>query len=264
VYTAVFTPTANTQSGTGAISVAIGVFADAAGNTNTASSTSSITYDTQVPTVSNVTSSSTNGTFSIGDSVSIQVTFTEAVTVSGTPRLTLETGSTDRAVDYVSGSGTTSLTFTYTVQAGDSSTDLDYVSTSSLALNGGSIVDAATNTATLTLPSPGTAGSLGANKAIVVTSSPTKVVSVRTPVGTASGAAFSTQPRVSLQDLGSNVVVSDSSTVVTATVSTGAVLVGTRTATAVMVLQPLTIWELRELPAPRTPLLIRQRLAEMR
>jgi len=233
VYTAVFTPTANTQSGTGAISVAIGVFADAAGNTNTASSTSSITYDTQVPTVSNVTSSSTNGTFSIGDSVSIQITFTEAVTVSGTSRLTLETGSTDRAVDYVSGSGTTTLTFTYTVQAGDSSTDLDYVSTSSLALNGGSIVDAATNTATLTLPAPGATGSLGANKAIVVTSSPTKVVSVRTPVGTASGAAFSTQPQVSLQDLGSNVVVSDSSTVVTATVSTGAVLVGTRTATAV-------------------------------
>jgi hypothetical protein len=233
VYTAVFTPTANTQSGTGAISVAIGAFADAAGNTNTASSTSSITYDTQVPTVSNVTSSSTNGTFSIGDSVSIQITFTEAVTVSGTPRLTLETGSTDRAVDYVSGGGTTTLTFTYTVQAGDSSTDLDYVSTSSLALNGGSIVDAATNTATLTLPAPGATGSLGANKAIVVTSSPTKVVSVRTPVGTASGAAFSTQPRVSLQDLGSNVVVSDSSTVVTATVSAGASLVGTRTATAV-------------------------------
>jgi hypothetical protein len=232
-YTATFTPTANTQSGTGSISIASGGFTDSAGNTNTASSATSITYDTQVPTVSNVTSSSTNGTFSIGDSVSIQITFTEAVTVSGTPRLTLETGSTDRAVDYVSGSGTTTLTFTYTVQAGDSSTDLDYVSTSSLALNGGSIVDAATNTATLTLPSPGAAGSLGANKAIVVTSSPTKVVSVRTPVGTASGAAFSTQPRVSLQDLGNNVVVSDSSTVVTATVSAGASLVGTRTATAV-------------------------------
>ena len=232
-YTVVFTPTANTQSGSGSVSIASGAYTDSAGNTNTASSATSITYDTQVPTVSNVTSSSTNGTFSIGDSVSIQVTFTEAVTVSGTPRLTLETGSTDRAVDYVSGSGTSTLTFTYTVQAGDSSTDLDYVSTSSLALNGGSIVDAATNTATLTLPTPGASGSLGANKAIVVTSSPTKVVSVRTPVGTASGAAFTTQPRVSLQDLGNNVVVSDSSTVVTATVSAGASLVGTRTATAV-------------------------------
>ncbi|MCX6513349.1 MAG: Ig-like domain-containing protein, partial [Actinobacteria bacterium] len=231
-YTVVFTPTANTQSETGSVSVAADKFTDTAGNNNTASSTTTITYDTRVPTVSNVTSSSTNGTFSVGSTVSIQVVFSEAVTVSGTPRLTLETGSTDRAVDYASGSGTTSLTFTYTVQAGDSATDLDYVGTSSLALNGGSIVDAASNAATLTLPTPGATGSLGENKDIVVTSAPTKVVSVRTPVGTASGAAFTTQPQVSLQDLGSNVVTNDSATVVTATVSDGATLVGTRTATA--------------------------------
>ena len=231
-YTVVFTPTANTQSGTGSVSVAADKFTDAAENNNTASLTTSFTYDTQLPTVSNVTSSSTNGTFTVGDSVSIQVAFNEAVTVSGTPRLTLETGSTDRAVDYVSGSGTTSLTFTYTVQTGDSSSDLDYVSTSSLALNGGSIVDAAGNAATLTLPAPSTTGSLGANKEIVVTSAPTKIVSARTPVGAASGAAFTTQPQVSLQDSGSNVVTNDSATVVTATVSDGATLVGTRTATA--------------------------------
>ena len=202
-------------------------------STETSTSTGlTVTVDTTEPTVSNVTSSSTNGTFSVGDSVSIQVVFSEAVTVSGTPQLTLETGPTNRAVDYVSGSGTTTLTFTYTVQAGDSSLDLDYVDTSSLALNGGSIVDAAGNAATLTLPAPGTTGSLGANKAIVVTSEPTKIVSVRTPVGTASGAAFTTQPQVSLQDSGDNVVTSDSSTVITASVSAGATLVGTTTATA--------------------------------
>jgi len=231
-YTVVFTPTANTQSGSASISVASGAFTDAAGNNSTASSTTSITYDTLAATVSNVTSSSTNGTFSLGDSVSIQVVFSEAVTVTGTPKLTLETGSTDRIVDYVSGSGTTTLTFTYTVQTGDSSADLDYVSTSSLALNGGSIVDAATNSATLTLPTPGASGSLSANKALVVTSAPTKVVSVRTPIGTASGAAFTTQPQVSLQDSANNVVTIDSSTVVTASVSAGATLVGTITATA--------------------------------
>jgi hypothetical protein len=233
VYTVVFTPTANTQTGSGSVSIASGAFTDAGGNSNTASSTTSITYDTQLPTVSNVTSSATNGTFSIGDSISIQVTFTEAVTVTGTPQLTLETGSTDRAVNYASGSGTTTLTFTYTVQSGDSSADLDYVSTSSLALNGGTVLDAATNAATLTLPAPGASGSLGANKALVVTSAPTKVISVRNPSGTASGAAFTVQPKVSLQDSASNVVVSDSSTVVTASVSAGASLVGTRTATAV-------------------------------
>ena len=231
-YSVVFTPYANFVS-TAWLSVGPGRFTDVAGNSNAVLRTTTIQYDTQLPTVSNVTSSSINGTFSLGGTVSIQVVFSEAVTVSGTPRLTLETGSTDRAVDYASGSGTTSLTFTYTVQAGDTSTDLDYVSTSSLALNGGSIVDAAANAATLTLPAPGASGSLGANKAIVVTSAPTKVVSARTPVGTASGAAFTTQPQVSLQDLGSNVVTSDSSTVVTASVGSGATLVGTRTATAV-------------------------------
>jgi hypothetical protein len=61
-------------------------------------------------------------------------------------------------VNYASGSTTTSLTFTYTVQAGDNSTDLDYTSTSALALNSGTIRDLASNAAVLTLPAPGAAG----------------------------------------------------------------------------------------------------------
>ncbi|MGE7417613.1 hypothetical protein ACQKLZ_25100, partial [Methylobacterium tarhaniae] len=73
-----------------------------------------------------------------------------------------------RAVDYTSGSGTNSLTFTYTVQAGDTSADLDVLATTALALNGGTITDAAGNAAALTLAAPGTAGSLGAAKAIVI------------------------------------------------------------------------------------------------
>jgi hypothetical protein len=77
-------------------------------------------------------------------------------------------------VNYASGGGTSALTFTYTVQAGDTSSDLDYVSTTSLALNGGTIKDLAANNAVLTLPAPGAAGSLGANKAIVIdTAAPT-------------------------------------------------------------------------------------------
>ena len=52
--------------------------------------------------------------------------------------------------------------------------DLDYKATSSLALNSGTIRDAALNDATLTLASPGAANSLGANKALIVdTSVPT-------------------------------------------------------------------------------------------
>src|SRR5690606_9435026 len=88
------------------------------------------------PTVTDVTSSTANGTYRIGDTVTITVTFDAAVFVTGAPTLQLETGTTDRTLDYLSGSGTNTLTFSYTVQAGDSTSDLDYVSTSALALNG--------------------------------------------------------------------------------------------------------------------------------
>ena len=71
-------------------------------------------------------------------------------------------------VDYTSGSGGTTLTFNYTVASGHVSSDLDYAATNSLALNGGTINDAAGNAATLTLASPGASGSLGANKALVI------------------------------------------------------------------------------------------------
>jgi hypothetical protein len=98
----------------------------------------------------------------------VQVVFNEAVTVTGTPQLTLETGSTDRVVNYASGSGTNTLTFTYTIQADDTSGDLTYVATNSLALNGGTIKNSSTQDAVLTLPSPSAAGSLGANKSLVV------------------------------------------------------------------------------------------------
>ncbi|MBI2606705.1 MAG: hypothetical protein HYW49_11565, partial [Deltaproteobacteria bacterium] len=127
-----------------------------------------IVIDTSVPTITSVNSSTADGTYGTGSTISIQVNFSEAVTVTGTPQLTLETGATDAVVDYASGSGTSTLTFTYTVDNGHGSLDLDYVATTSLALNGGTIKDTATNNATLTLASPGAAGSLGANKAIVI------------------------------------------------------------------------------------------------
>ena len=120
-----------------------------------------------VPVLS-VTSSSNNATYKIGDVIPINITFGAAVTVSGSPQLTLETGSSDAVVNYASGSGGTTLTFNYTVASGHASTDLDYVGTSSLALNSGTINDANGNAATLTLASPGASGSLGANKALVI------------------------------------------------------------------------------------------------
>ncbi|ABC29955.1 uncharacterized protein with a C-terminal OMP (outer membrane protein) domain [Hahella chejuensis KCTC 2396] len=141
---------------------------DNAGNTALVADTSNATVDTQAPTVSSVTSSTANGSYKTGDGVSIQILFDQSVVVSGTPQLQLETGITDRNVDYASGSGGSTLNFAYTVQSGDASADLDYTGTGALGLNGGTIVDDAGNAATLTLAAPGAANSLGANKALVI------------------------------------------------------------------------------------------------
>ncbi|MCB2384391.1 tandem-95 repeat protein [Shewanella sp. SR1] len=138
------------------------------GAANSLGNNKALVIDGVAPTVTSVNSSTANGTYKIGDLVSVQVNFSEAVTVTGTPQLTLETGTTDQTINYTNGSGTSSLTFSYTVQAGDNSSDLDYVATSSLTLGGGTIRDAAGNDATLTLASPGAANSLGNNKALVI------------------------------------------------------------------------------------------------
>jgi hypothetical protein len=53
----------------------------------------------------------------------------------------------------------------------------------------------------------------------------------RASVGTAAGVAFTTQPEITIQDANGNTV-SSSSAVVTATVSSGGTLIGTKTATA--------------------------------
>jgi len=137
-----------------------------------------VTIDKSIPTVTTVTSSLADGTYGVGQVVPIQVTFSENVTVTGTPRITLETGGTDAVVNYTSGSGTSTLTFNYTVVLGHSTLDLDYLSNVALALNGGTIRDAAANNANLTLPDPGTTGSLGANKDIVIDAAPPTVTSV--------------------------------------------------------------------------------------
>ena len=152
-----------------------------------------IVIDTTAPTVSSVTSSSADGSYTTGAAISIQVSFVEPVTVTGTPHLALSSGGT---AAYASGSGGSTITFAYTVGAGESSADLDYNATTSLTLNGGTIADAAGNAATRTLAAPGAAGSLGAAKSIVVDTTAPTVTSVGSTTANGSytiGAAISIQ-----------------------------------------------------------------------
>ncbi|SHN73189.1 hypothetical protein [Bradyrhizobium erythrophlei] len=113
--------------------------------------TGTLQIDTTAPTVASVTAPS--GDDGPGTVVAFTVNFTEAVTVNttgGSPTLTLSNGAT---ATYVSGSGSTSLVFNYTVGAtgsGQDATDLATAATNALLLNGATIKDVAGNVAVLT------------------------------------------------------------------------------------------------------------------
>lgn len=165
VYTFTITPTTD---GAVTVDVAAAKATDAATNGNTAApQLAGITADLP-PTITNVTSGTADGSYNatVG-TIPITVTFSKIVNVTGAPTLTLAAGVTGPAT-FVSGSGTNTLTFNYTVGATDNIADLDYGSAAALALNGGTINSALGTAATLTLPAPAAAGSLGANKALVI------------------------------------------------------------------------------------------------
>src|SRR5205823_4451950 len=104
--------------------------------------------DTTTPTVSSIVTSGTgitagSGVLGVGKVVTLTVNMSEAVTVTGTPTLTLNDGGT---AIYTGGSATSALAFTHTVTTGQNTSDL---AVSSLNLGGGSIVDGAGNAANL-------------------------------------------------------------------------------------------------------------------
>ena len=101
-----------------------------------------------------------------GDPLNILIQFSDPVFVDGTPFMTLNSGGT---AFYTSGSGTDTLTFTYIVGLGDYSAHLDYTSSGALSENtGGTIKDANGNYVDLTLPPPGSPGSIGGSSDITV------------------------------------------------------------------------------------------------
>ena len=142
-------------------------------DTDISDTTNGITVTTPAPSVTKVIQTSGNGYYKAGDTVTMTVYFDQNVTVDtvgGMPSLLLETGDTDQSATYTSGSGSKILTFSYTVQAGDTSSDLQYFDTSSLALNGGTMKatnDSAVD-ATLTLPGLASGNSLAELSAVIV------------------------------------------------------------------------------------------------
>ena len=152
--------------------------------------------DTTRPTVTSVVGFS-NGIFTTGQKISIVVTMSERVIVTGTPRIQLNTGASGRYANYVSGNYANTLLFEYTAQAGDQTSDLDYATVSALQLNGGSIDDFTANSADITLASPGSAGSLGyassigVNPAATTTTSTTSTTTTTVPISAGLTPTFS-------------------------------------------------------------------------
>ena len=92
--------------GTGSLALNNGSIKDLSGNsatltlaspgaTNSLGANAAIVVDGVIPVISSVSTTTSNGSYKIGDAIAVNVIFSEVVTVSGTPQLTLETGSSD-------------------------------------------------------------------------------------------------------------------------------------------------------------------------
>ena len=99
-----------------------------------------------------VSGAGTDAQWSLGETVGVTVTFSEAVDVGtngGTPSVGVELGGSStaaRSAAYASGSGTAELVFGYTLVQGDGSHSLMAVTPNSLALHGGTIRSAESQT----------------------------------------------------------------------------------------------------------------------
>ena len=98
------------------------------------------------------------GTAAVAATLNFTLTVSEPVTVTGTPRIAVDVGGVTRYADYTAGSGTSTLTFSYAVQAGDFDAN-GIALVSPLDLNGGSFTDGTGNVATnLGFTAPNTSG----------------------------------------------------------------------------------------------------------
>ncbi len=158
--------------------VQLGVTIDDMGNTGnggpqTANEEVTITVRATVPRIVQVYSSTPDGLYGIGSLIDIHVEFDREVTateVGDGINLLLNTGVAGRSASYVSGSGTKTLAFQYTVQTGDENTNLDYLNTNAFELSTGSTIESseAGIDGNLTLPVVGSGSSLSDNNQLVV------------------------------------------------------------------------------------------------
>lgn len=102
--------------------------------------TSAMLVDATTPTIASITPPA-NDIYAIGDQINFTVTFSEIVTVSGSPRFSLNVGGSTRYATYTGGSGSTSLNFRWTVQNNYEDTDGIEISSAAIDPRTGGIID---------------------------------------------------------------------------------------------------------------------------
>jgi len=212
------TPTTSSTLYTGAISVSTTTTLKALA-VDTATNQSGVmtevfTIDTGAPTISSITSSTGNGSYKAGSAINVSLTFSEAVTTTGTITVTLDSGGT---CTFSGITNSTTASCTYTVGAGENSADL---TVSDVA---GTIKDQATNPMTNFVPTT----NLAANKDIVIdTTAPAN------PSATPAGGTFNATQSVTLASAGSSAIyytVNGDTPTTSSTLYTGAISVSTTT-----------------------------------
>lgn len=102
-----------------------------------------------ISSISVTSSSGADSTYRTAETIEVTVTFTQDIIVTGSPRIPIQ-GLTSKFLTYSSGTNTPNLKFTYSPVSGDVDTDGFAITSNSLALNGGSLVDLISVAATIT------------------------------------------------------------------------------------------------------------------
>ena len=146
-----------------------------------------ITIDTSAPKVDAgvgvVAFNTPDATYTVGDVLKFTIKFNKAVSLSADGILEMGLTGVSGSAVYVSGSGTDTLLFEYTVREFHTASDLDYASTTALSTSGTirRFSDTPTTDAILTLPAVGS--NLAANSDIVVQGDKPTIVSVAPKAG---------------------------------------------------------------------------------
>ncbi|MCF6405625.1 Ig-like domain-containing protein [Chitinophaga filiformis] len=135
------------------------------------------------PVVIAISTTATDGFYGVGSTITFNITFDHVVRVSGgTPALILGINPVNRTALYVSGDGTNTLAFAYTVNTGDTTAKLDYTGTDALLFNGAVIRGSGGSVASLTLPVPGSAGSISGQRTITIDGNAPAAPVIKIPV----------------------------------------------------------------------------------